>query len=416
MFLFARPPQDDIPDVTFQDVLHHWHRDALSFVHKDLPQMIVILVIAFILAHMVSFSVNRMRTLADRKTHSPQRANEIRTLAAILRATAYGVIGFIVLLHVLDVLGINLTPLLASAGVVGVGIGLGAQSLFKDIINGIFILVENQYNVGDTVKLASLTGTVEDLTLRLTTLRDGDGTVYFIPNSQIATVSNLSRDFAVATLTLTVDATADPDRVLAILRATALAVRNDPAFKDVAVADPDVPGVDAISGRVVAYPVNIRVRINQKDAILRELRRRILQAFEANAIPLGTDPNTLLVMQHAHRPTGAATADRRLSKKRALPLQTPRQHRSQFLRRPHRRLARMPAAHHREAALDLRQARQRLLQHWRQRSRAHPLKPRYAFVHRVPPQRRGLQRTCGFVLPDHAHLHRLAHQPLQGQR
>ena len=151
----------------------------------------------------------------------------------------------------------------------------------------------------DTVKLASLTGTVEDLTLRLTTLRDGDGTVYFIPNSQIATVSNLSRDFAVATLTLTVDATADPDRVLAILRTTALAVRNDPAFKDVAAADPDVPGVDAISGRVVTYPVTIRVRINQKDAILRELRRRILQAFEENAIPLGTDPTNMLVMHHA---------------------------------------------------------------------------------------------------------------------
>jgi small conductance mechanosensitive channel len=298
MFLFARPPQDDIPDVTFQDVLHHWHRDALSFVHKDLPQMIVILVIAFILAHMVSFFVNRMRTLADRQTHSPQRANEIRTLAAILRATAYGVIGFIVLLHVLDVLGINLTPLLASAGVVGVGIGLGAQSLFKDIINGVFILVENQYNVGDTVKLASLTGTVEDLTLRLTTLRDGDGTVYFIPNSQIATVSNLSRDFAVASLSLTVDASADPDRVLKILRDTALAVRNDPAFKDIAEADPDVPGVEAISGRVVTYPVTMRVRVNQRDAILRELRRRILQAFEDNAIPLGTDPANMLVMHH----------------------------------------------------------------------------------------------------------------------
>ena len=76
-------------------------------------------------------------------------------------------------------------------------------------------------------------------------------------------------------------------------------MRNDPAFKEVAVADPDVPGVDAISGRVVTYPVSIRVRINQKDAILRELRRRILQAFEENAIPLGTDPNNMLVMQHA---------------------------------------------------------------------------------------------------------------------
>jgi small conductance mechanosensitive channel len=295
MFLPEAAAQDD---ATFKDVVHHWHHDALSFVHKDLPQMIVILVLAFVLMRIVSFFVNRMKNLADRQSDNVQRASELRTVAAILRATAYAIIGFIVMLHVLGVLGINLTPLIASAGVVGVGIGLGAQSLFKDIINGIFILVENQYNVGDTVKLASLTGTVEDLSLRLTTLRDGDGTLYFIPNSQIATVSNLSRDFSVASLALTVDASADPDKVLSILRATALAVRNDAAFKNIAVSDPDVPGVDAISGRVVTYPVTVRVRINQKDAILRELRRRILQAFEENAIPLGTDPANMLVMHH----------------------------------------------------------------------------------------------------------------------
>jgi moderate conductance mechanosensitive channel len=296
MFLLASAAQDE---TTFADVVHDWHHDALSFVHRDLPRLVVILVIASVLARVVGFFVNRMKNIADGQTDNPKRASEIRTVAAILRATAYGIIGFIVLLHVLSVLGINLTPLIASAGVVGVGIGLGAQSLFKDIINGIFILVENQYNVGDTVKLASLTGNVEDLSLRLTTLRDGDGTLYFIPNSQIATVSNLSRDFAVATLNLTVDATADPDKVLGLLRTTALAVRNDPAFKDIAVSDPDVPGVDAISGRVVTYPVTIRVRINQKDAILRELRRRILQAFEENAIPLGTDPANMLIMHHA---------------------------------------------------------------------------------------------------------------------
>jgi small-conductance mechanosensitive channel len=295
MFLPEVATQDD---ATFKDVVHHWHHDALSFVHKDLPQMVVILLLAFVLMRVVSFFVNRMRNLADRQTNNVQRASELRTVASILRATAYASIGFLVMLHVLGVLGINLTPLIASAGVVGVGIGLGAQSLFKDIINGIFILVENQYNVGDTVKLASLTGTVEDLSLRLTTLRDGDGTLYFIPNSQIATVSNLSRDFSVASLALTVDATADPDRVLKILRDTAMGVRNDPAFKDIAVSDPDVPGVDAISGRVVTYPVTIRVRINQKDTLLRELRRRILQAFEENAIPLGTDPANMLVMHH----------------------------------------------------------------------------------------------------------------------
>jgi small conductance mechanosensitive channel len=261
--------------------------------------MLLILAVAFLLARIVAFFVNRMRDLADRQTDNPQRASEIRTVAAILRATAYGIIGFIVLLHILSVFNINLTPLLASAGVVGVGIGLGAQSLFKDVLNGIFILLENQYNVGDTVKIAGLSGTVEDLTLRVTTLRDADGTVHYIPNSQIATVSNTSRDFAVASLTLAVDATVDPGRVLALHRATALAVRNDPAFKDIAIAEPVIPGIDAINGRVVTYPISIRVAVNRKDAILRELRRRILQSFEQNAIPLGTDPNNILLMHHA---------------------------------------------------------------------------------------------------------------------
>ena len=296
MVLSILPTQDDL---NFAGVLRDWHHDALAFVEKDLPKVLFFLLIAFVLMRIVAFFVKRMRRLADRHTaDDPRRAAEIRTLAAILRATAYGVISFLVLLNILSQLGIDTKTLLASAGVVGVGIGLGAQSLFKDMLNGIFILIEGQYNVGDTVTLASLTGTVEDLTLRITKLRDGNGTLYFIPNSQVATVSNLSRDFTVATLSVTVDATADPDKVLGVLRQTALDVRNDERFRNIALADPDVPGVDAISGRVVTYPVAIRVRINQKDAILRELRRRIIQAFERNSIPLGTDPANMLIMEH----------------------------------------------------------------------------------------------------------------------
>ncbi len=301
MFLATPAAQ---PENTFEDVLGNWHHDLMVFVQKDLPKLVVILVLAFLLLRLVLFFVNRMRRLADRHSATnPQRASQIRTVASMLRATAYGVIGFIVLLHALSLFNINTTSLLASAGVVGVGIGLGAQSLFKDMLNGIFILIENQYNVGDTVKIASLSGTVEDLTLRLTTLRDGDGTLYFIPNSQVATVSNFSRDFAVASLPITVDASADPDRVLGILRATASGVRNDPAFREVALGNPDIPGIDSISGRAVTYPIGIRVRINQKDAILRELRKRILQAFEENSIPLGNDPANLFL---AHRPDPTA--------------------------------------------------------------------------------------------------------------
>ncbi|HWB33119.1 MAG TPA: mechanosensitive ion channel family protein [Acidobacteriaceae bacterium] len=297
MFLPVVPAQEES---TFLDVLRDWHHDSLDFLHRDLPRLLVILLIAFILSRFVALFVNRLRRLAARQAPTnPQRASELRTLASILRATAYSILSFIVLLHTLSIFGFNLVPLLASASVVGVGIGLGAQSLFKDMINGIFILIENQYNVGDSVTLASLSGTVEDLSLRLTTLRDANGTLYFIPNSQIATVSNLSRDFSVATLSLTVDATADPDRVIRIVRETAAGLRGDPAFKDSIVTDPDVPGVDAINGRVVTYPVTMRVRIARKDVVLRELRRRILHAFEENGIPLGTDPTNMLLMKHS---------------------------------------------------------------------------------------------------------------------
>lgn len=280
--------------LSFSGVLLNWHKDLLAFVQNDLPRLVVILILAFVLLRIVLFFVNRMKRLADRQAASnPQRASEVRTVASILRATAYSVIGFIVLLHVLSVFSINLTPLLASAGVVGVGIGLGAQSLFKDMLNGIFILIENQYNVGDFVKVASVMGTVEDLSLRLTTLRDPDGVAHYIPNSQIATVSNYSRDFGVGNLTVVVDASADPDKVLAILRRTATGVRNDPAFQPYA-SDPFVPGVENLNGRSVSYLISMRASLSKKDEMMRELRRRIIHEFEANGIPLGVDAINLL--------------------------------------------------------------------------------------------------------------------------
>lgn len=284
-----------------------WHNDIISFLRTDLPRLVAILLLAFVLLRLCKFFVNRMLKRADRQVGNSQRAAQLRTMAAILRGTSYSVIGFIVLLHVLSIFNINLTPLLASAGVVGVGIGLGAQSIFKDMLNGIFILVEDQYNVGDVVKIAGLQGSVENLTLRCTTLRDGDGTVYIVPNSQIATVSNLSRDFSVASLPVSVDASVDPDKVMTLLSTIAIEVRNDVAFRQVVIEDPVILGVNEIRGREVIYPINIRVRANQRDPVLRELRRRILLAFEKNSIPLGISSSSIVV-QTATDPTAPPKA------------------------------------------------------------------------------------------------------------
>ena len=283
-----------LDDATFNTLGRSWHEDVVSFVRHDAPKILVILLLAFLLQRITVFFVNRMRKLAERYVGNAQRASQLRTMAAILRASSYSLIGFIVLLQILPLFNIDLKPLLASAGVVGLGISFGAQSIFKDVLNGIFILLEDQFNVGDVVRIAGLTGTVEDLSLRRTTLRDFDGTQHSIPNSQIAVVSNLSREYSVASLPVSVDASVDPDRVIALLRQIALTVKQDPAFMEITIADPDILGVDRINGREIIYPVNFRVHANQRDGVLRELRKRILITFEKERIPLGIATTAIL--------------------------------------------------------------------------------------------------------------------------
>lgn len=301
MLLLAMASQDQ-PTGIVEVIERDWRNDFILTIQNKLPKFVVILLIVYVLHRLVLLFVKRMRRLADRQARiNFHRASQLRTMAAIIRATSYSIFGFIAFLQVLNILNIPYQPLLASAGILGIAVGLGAQSIFKDMLNGILIVIEDQYNVGEVVSLAGLKGTVEDLSLRRTTVRDADGTLYIIPNSQIATVSNLSRDYAVATLNVSVDASANPDRVIAILTDVANQVRNEPDFKDIAVADPVVLGVDKIEGRAVSYPVQLRVHTNKRDIILRELRRVIL-AFEKDGVPLGNDPANMLILR-APNPT-----------------------------------------------------------------------------------------------------------------
>jgi len=266
-------------------------------VEDRLPKFLVILVFILLAERIVKFFVDRMRRLAAKRADAHHGA-QLRTMASIVRATAISFLGFILFLQILKLLGINIGPLLSSAAIVGVGIGLAAQSLFKDIINGVFIIVEDQYNVGETIKIASLTGTVEDLTLRLTRLRDGDGTLYIIPNSQVATVSNLSRDFAMATLSVSVDASADSAHVLAALSEVAKSVQGMADFKAAILGDVGVSGVDAISGRTLSYSLSAKATIARKDDVTKAFRNQVVEVFKREGIPLGIDPaNMLLIAQ-----------------------------------------------------------------------------------------------------------------------
>jgi small-conductance mechanosensitive channel len=279
----------------FAHILDGWRVELEHFVQYGLPELVFALVLSIVAARIVAFFVKRMRKRADALVANQQRASQLRTMSSILRATAYAVIGFYMLTQLLEVIGVSLGPFIASAGVIGLGISFGAQSIFKDMLTGIFILIEDQYNVGDTVKIAGLSGTVEDISLRVTKLRDGDGTLYVVPNSQITTVSNLSRDFAVGTLNISVDAREDPDRVMAVLKQVAADVRVDESFKDIVIDEPQILGVDKISGYEVLYPINMRVKVNQRDGVLRALRRRVLIAFSKENIHFGSSSSTLVL-------------------------------------------------------------------------------------------------------------------------
>ena len=250
-----------------------WLTDLQEFLHAALPKIIIVLIGAWILARVLKLITGRMVRLAESRAR--RNAAQVRTLASVTRATGIGIIVFIAALEILPLLGFKLEPLLASAGVAGVALGLAAQTIVKDCLNGMLILVEDQYNVGDVVKLAGVSGTVEAMSLRKTQIRDGDGTLYIVPNSQITIVANVTRDFSVATINVSVDFSADPDEVMALLKEVAMSVRNDPAYKDVFLEDPTLLGVDSIKGSQIIYPVQLKTKANQQWAAMRELQRRI---------------------------------------------------------------------------------------------------------------------------------------------
>jgi moderate conductance mechanosensitive channel len=261
-------------------VLDEWIFDSQEFIRTRLPRLIVIAIIAFVLSRLLRLATSRMIRVSEKSDAGLVRRAEVRTMAGVIRATGLAIIAIIAFLQALDSMGFNLAPLLASAGVAGIAIGLAAQNIVKDMFNGMLFLLEDQFNVGDTVRLAGLTGVVESMTLRKTMVRDGDGTLYVIPNSQITTVANMSAEFSVATVNVSVDFSANPDEVTKLLKQIAMDVRNSEEFKNVFLQDPQVLGVDAVKGSQVIFPVVFKTKATQQYGPVREFQRRVRLALE----------------------------------------------------------------------------------------------------------------------------------------
>src|SRR5882762_1741527 len=156
-------------DLNFSNIWHEWHNYLVTWTRDKAPKLLVILVMAFIFVRLLGLITRKLVALAEKSSHGPVRAQQVRTITGVVRSVGVFLIVFFTGMTALkDAFNINIEPLLASAGIAGLAIGFGAQTLVKDVINGFFILIENQYDIGDTVRLGPVSGTVEEMTLRRT--------------------------------------------------------------------------------------------------------------------------------------------------------------------------------------------------------------------------------------------------------
>ena len=212
------------------------------------------------------------------------RAARLRTLLPMLRTALFVTILIITGLIVLSQIGLNIAPLLAGAGVLGVAIGFGSQKLVQDLITGLFLLLENTMQVGDVVTLGGLSGTVEYLSIRTIRLRALDGSVHIIPFSSVTTVTNQTRDFAYALSDLPIGLNEEPDRVSDLLRDVVKTMRTEPRWEDAITSDLEVMGVYAFTDNAWTLRVRMRTTPSQRWAVNREFNRRVKYCFDENAV------------------------------------------------------------------------------------------------------------------------------------
>jgi moderate conductance mechanosensitive channel len=218
------------------------------------------------------------RTRAEYLHERAERARQRTvTMGAVLRSIASFVIFALALLSCLGELGIELAPLVAGAGIAGIAVGFGAQSLVRDFLAGMFIVIEDQYGVGDTVDLGEAKGTVEKVTLRTTSLRDIEGTLWVVPNGEIKRVANKSQLWARALVDMRVSYDADLDQALAIIRESATAIVD---AEPRAIEAPDVLGVESFTDGAVVVRITVKTEPGAQFHIARELRAGIKRSLE----------------------------------------------------------------------------------------------------------------------------------------
>jgi len=222
----------------------------------------------------------------ENETARLRRAQRAATIGTLLRSIVSGVIVAIVVMMVLSEVGVDIAPLIASAGILGVALGFGAQSLVKDFLSGIFMIFEDQYGVGDIVNLGEASGTVEAVGLRVTRLRDVDGTVWYVRNGEILRVGNQSQNWARSVLDIAVGYKEDVTRVRRILKEVAHDLWEDKDYRDLIIEEPEVWGVQSLGPDSVVVRVTLKTMPQQQWNVSREMRERVKLRFDEEGIQM----------------------------------------------------------------------------------------------------------------------------------
>jgi moderate conductance mechanosensitive channel len=265
--------------------LNHWVDVSTPYALRLLGILVIALIVNRLLRALTKLITKPAATQARQ---AQLREQQTRTLAGIVYSTGSKAVWVIAFLTAMEVLQISILPAVTLAGLVSLAVGFGAQTIIRDVIAGFYIVLEDQYVVGDTIQFSDYIGRVEHLTLRRTVIRDARGALVTVANGEIRTVSNLSRDWSQAFVDVSLAPESSIDRTLQALETAAAALRADPAWSQALVDGPRILGVQDFDRTASTIRLQVRTAPTRQDEVARELRRRIQAELQKQGIPVSS--------------------------------------------------------------------------------------------------------------------------------
>lgn len=265
----------------FDRIFQH---ELYAIVIQPALRIVLILVLAWVLYKLSRKAIRLLQAHMLKKTSDAESLKRVGTLARVFRYVFSVVLTIVTIMLVLSEIGISIAPILAAAGVVGLAVGFGAQSLVKDFFTGFFLLLENQVRQGDIVEVAGKSGYVEEVTLRYIRMRDYDGNVHFVPNGTITSVTNKSRVYSYAVVDVRVAYRENMEKVFSLIREIGDDLRRDPVFGAKVLEELEIAGVESFTDTAMIVRARAKVLPSEQANVRRELLRRVTQSFSQSGI------------------------------------------------------------------------------------------------------------------------------------